>query len=439
MKHSVIITALSLLSGGAVAQTTYKIVDTAQQRFFDNYTSISKPKVGERFYGQDAHHTGNQPNYTDNGDGTITDNVTGLVWQKEFKVISYAEAIELAKNSRLGGYQDWRLPSIKEAYSLIMFSGTDVSSQNMSDVPSGATPFIDTNYFDFAYGANGTRAIDSQMLSTTLSTGASTPRQQFIFGVNLADGRIKSYPIVSRGADKKYMVRLVRGAEYGINNLCDNGDGTISDSATGLMWQKGDSRGGLNWESALNYATLMNQRNYLGHNDWRLPNAKELQSIVEYSRSPNATNSAAIDPIFEISEIRNEAKQIDYPFFWSSTTHRLANGRREGGAAVYVCFGRGLGNMQQGQGQRQGQGQGQQQRQGQGQQQQRQGQQRYQQGNRPQQQTNNAPTNWIDIHGAGAQRSDPKEGDASHYANGRGPQGDAIRIENYVRLVRDIK
>ena len=47
--------------------------------------------------------------------------------------------------------------------------------------------------------------------------------------------------------------------------------------------------------------------------------------------------------------------------------------------------------------------------------------------------------NWIDVHGAGAQRSDPKIGDVSNYPTGHGPQGDAIRIYNYVRLVRDQK
>jgi hypothetical protein len=43
---------------------------------------------------------------------------------------------------------------------------------------------------------------------------------------------------------------------------------------------------------------------------------------------------------------------------------------------------------------------------------------------------------WVDVHGAGAQRSDPKSGDPASYPNGRGPQGDAIRISNYVRVVR---
>lgn len=44
---------------------------------------------------------------------------------------------------------------------------------------------------------------------------------------------------------------------------------------------------------------------------------------------------------------------------------------------------------------------------------------------------------WVDVHGAGAQRSDPKAGDPADYPTGHGPQGDAIRIYNYVRLVRD--
>jgi hypothetical protein len=43
----------------------------------------------------------------------------------------------------------------------------------------------------------------------------------------------------------------------------------------------------------------------------------------------------------------------------------------------------------------------------------------------------------IDVHGAGAQRSDPKAGDPAQYPYGRGPQGDDIRIYNYVRCVRD--
>jgi hypothetical protein len=42
----------------------------------------------------------------------------------------------------------------------------------------------------------------------------------------------------------------------------------------------------------------------------------------------------------------------------------------------------------------------------------------------------------FDVHGAGAQRSDPKAGNPAQYAGGFGPQGDVIRINNFVRCVR---
>ncbi len=44
----------------------------------------------------------------------------------------------------------------------------------------------------------------------------------------------------------------------------------------------------------------------------------------------------------------------------------------------------------------------------------------------------------MDVHGAGSQRSDPKIGNASNYPQGHSPQGDVVRVNNYVRLVRDM-
>jgi hypothetical protein len=75
-----------------------------------------------------------------------------------------------------------------------------------------------------------------------------------------------------------------------------------------------DSDDSLNWEDALVYAEGLA---LAGYNDWRLPNAKELQSIVDYTRSPDSTNSPAIDPLFNCTVITNEAGQIDYPFYWT--------------------------------------------------------------------------------------------------------------------------
>ena len=45
----------------------------------------------------------------------------------------------------------------------------------------------------------------------------------------------------------------------------------------------------------------------------------------------------------------------------------------------------------------------------------------------------------MDVHGAGAQRSDPKSGNSDDFALGRGPQGDVVRIDNFVRCVRSIE
>jgi hypothetical protein len=107
----------------------------------------------------------------------------------------------------------------------------------------------------------------------------------------------------------------------------DNGDGTITDNATGLMWMQADSGEGMDWETALAYAQEMNEANYLGYSDWRLPNVKELQSIVDYDYAPDAQDEAydgpALDPMFSVSEITNEAGNPDYPYFWTSTSARF--------------------------------------------------------------------------------------------------------------------
>ncbi|MGL1903248.1 MAG: DUF1566 domain-containing protein [Fibrobacterales bacterium] len=376
---------------------TYKIVDTGLNTFFDNRSAIDEPSTKEAFYGQDAQHIGHQPSYTDNGDGTITDNVTGLMWQQEFTVMSYNDAIATALSLDLGGHNDWRVPTIKEAYSLMLFSGKDVSGPDDTTVPVGAVPFIDSSYFDFAYGANGTRIIDTQMLTSTIYTGVTMGRDETVFGVNVADGRIKGYPLLRQGQDNEFTVRFVReNTKYGVNAFTDNADGTISDNATGLMWQQADSESGMYWEEALEYAEQKNSEDYLGQSDWRLPNAKELHSIVDYTRSPQETNSAAIDTLFQVSEIIDEGSETNYPFYWSSTTHQ---NMMSSDNAVYFSFGEALGFFES---------------------------------------PATGTTSLLDVHGAGAQRSDPKTGDPADWPEGHGPQGDVIRIYNYVRLVRDM-
>jgi hypothetical protein len=81
--------------GPPVLADTYPIVDTGQVRCYDNSREVKYPEVGEPFFGQDAQYQGNQPSYRDNGDGTITDLVTGLMWQKDpGPKKTFAQAVE---------------------------------------------------------------------------------------------------------------------------------------------------------------------------------------------------------------------------------------------------------------------------------------------------------------------------------------------------------
>ena len=370
------------------------VVDTGQKSCYDTQQEIACPAEGEAFYGQDAHYESQSPAYQDNGDGTITDLNTGLMWQQDpGDKMTYDEAVKKASSFYLAGYSDWRLPTIKELYSLILFSGVDVSSFTSA---AGARPFIDTDYFVFEYGDinAGERIIDSQYISATKYVSTTMNKDETTFGVNFADGRIKGYGLKDpRGrGDKTFYVRYVRGnSSYGMNDFQDNGNGTITDNSTGLMWMQADSGKGMVWEDALGYCEHLE---YAGYSDWRLPNAKELQFIVDYTRSPATTNSAAINLVFKTSSITDEGGKMSYPFYWTSTTH--VNGRTAGNA-VYIAFGEALGWMKS--------------------------------------RTGNNYT-LMDVHGAGAQRSDPKTGHASDYPHGRGPQGDVIRINNYARCVR---
>jgi hypothetical protein len=377
------------------------VVDTGQSRCYDNAGfEIDCPAAGEAYFGQDAQHSGVQPAYHDNGDGTVTDLNTGLMWVKTPDLVNkstWDQAMTGAADCHVGGYSDWRLPTIKELYSLMNFDGWTGLSAGSS------RPYIDTEFFDFEYGqtSNGERFIDAQYCSSTEYVSTTMSGDHTVFGVNFADGRIKGYgTTMPNGSVKHFYVRYVRGNPgYGTNDFVDNGDGTVTDRSTGLMWSQEDSGSGMVWEDALAWVEQKNLESHLGHADWRLPNAKELLSIVDYTRSPDTTSSAAIDPNFNTTPIVNEGGGTDYPFYWSSTTHLEGTTSRKGDYAAYVAFGRALGWMES--------------------------------------PPSSGNYQLLDVHGAGSQRSDPKTGDPDDYPYGHGPQGDIIRIYNFVRLVRD--
>ncbi|GAB5417536.1 MAG: hypothetical protein Crog4KO_08080 [Crocinitomicaceae bacterium] len=395
MKHLFLAAALGACAFSGQAQLTYPIVDTDVEEFYDNSSIISAPAQGQAFYGQDASYNGHQPSYTDNGDGTITDNVTGLMWEKDMGTkISYEAAVTKAQNSTLGGHSDWRIPTIKELVSLTAYTGRCYGDY-------AGDLFIDDSYFNQPLGDTsiGEREIDGQTWSSTFYVGLTMNGDSSIFGMNFVDGRLKGYPKVDPMTQQSNTLyfRMVRGnTSYGINNFQDNGDGTVSDIATGLMWQKADDGNTYDWENALDYAESLT---LAGYSDWRLPNMKELHSIVDYTRSPDVTNSPAIDPVFSCTEITDpEGSTGHYGYYWTGSP--LKDGLNPYASSVYVCFGEAQGQMES--------------------------------------PPNSGNFQLLDVHGAGSVRNDPKTGNPQDYPQYWGPQGDVQYAFNFVRVVRDM-
>jgi Protein of unknown function (DUF1566) len=298
----------------------WPIPDTGQTKCYNQTVEIPCPTPGNPFYGQDGSYNINPPSYTkldNNGialpNSAITwamvkDNVTGLIWENKTddggihdKDNTYTwcdtnsetnggnpgvcggggtptdtEAFIQALNAaKYGGYSNWRVPTVKELRSIVDFSQTN--------------PSIDTTFFP------GTVSSDYWSSST------------YAFYRDLA--WIVQFNDDQFGYENKshsYYVRAVRGEQSGSSNhFVDNGNGTVTDTSTGLMWQKAALSSPLKWEAALKYAEDLS---LAGYDDWRMPTAKELQSMVDYSKW-----NPAIDETFFPGTLSNH--------YWSSTTY----------------------------------------------------------------------------------------------------------------------
>lgn len=252
-------------------------------------TSLYLPDTGQtasytNTKGEDSDFDFHAPSYKDNGDGTITDNVTGLMWQKnDGGEMIYANAFTYCKSITLGGFSDWRLPTAHELFGLNSYDNVN--------------PALNTTIFTKTtaeyWWTSDTRADDANS----------------VWVVN-AGGGVGAHPkseTLSAGGSKRFHTRAVRvpvAVSLPSVHFKDNGDNTVTDNYTGLVWQKTQSPNTLTWEEALNYATSLS---LAGKSDWRVPNVKELQSL---------NDEKLLRPSFNKSFFPNMISGN----FWSSTT-----------------------------------------------------------------------------------------------------------------------
>jgi cytochrome c553 len=242
-------------------------------------------------FGEDSDYPRHPLSYTISESGKVTlDNNTKLMWERDSREdwIGAFEAQDYCEDLVLDGYDDWRLPLMKELVSIADYGNY--------------RPSIDMDAFlNMPSGSSGIWAFP-----------AIADHKEHVWHVGFPDGHIMGQHIYS-----VKMVRCVRadgGAAFHANAFTDNGDGTITDEVTGLMWQQQIDYELRPWLGAIEYCEGLE---LAGHDDWRLPNVKEGVSLVDYNRF-----APTIDEAF----FPNTPSER---FFWLSTSDALKNAQEQ--------------------------------------------------------------------------------------------------------------
>lgn len=210
--------------------------------------------------GEDNDFNIHVPFYINHGNGTATDTVTGLMWQTgDGGEMTVENAAVYCDTLTLGGYNNWRLPSVHEAYSIF-------NHQNNN-------PAVDVTVFAKTgaeyWWTSQKQANDASKVWCTNGGGGA--------------GNHPKTETISAGGTKKFHVRAVRDitTPVSVEHYTIASPATVIDNLTGLMWRRQFLPDTLTWESALMYADTATTA---GFADWRLPNVKEIQSIADVSR-----------------------------------------------------------------------------------------------------------------------------------------------------------
>jgi len=286
------------------------------------------------------------PRFTDHGNGTVTDNLTGLMWTKDYKspgplvcvpdtnklwqgALEYAACLNI--NNYLG-YRDWRVPNIRELGTLGDMSQTELA------LPAG-NPF--SNIMLNKFWSSTTLATDTAIAfyvdlysgSIDRDDGYKNGSGAFVWPVRSGQsGEFGTLPIPQTGQTFSYATgddgALMRGVSWPNPRFVDNVNGTVSDNLTGLTWLRNanctETVGGivrttgvLSWLNALNWSNNL-ANNYCEltdgsePGDWHLPNRNEIGSLIDYSNATPALPTG--QPFINIKDS-----------YWSSTTFVPAN------------------------------------------------------------------------------------------------------------------
>lgn len=260
------------LQSQSIKKVLDKLPDTGQSK---SYTDT---------LGEDSDYTINAPELIDNLDGTITDKITGLMWQKvDGGEMTHSSALQYADSLTLGSFTDWRLPIAFEIYSI----------QNLQV----NNPALNTTYF--------TKSNAEYWWTSDLQVNDNS--RVWVSNAGGGIGNHLKSETISAGGTKRYHARAVRNIKENISlqkrfEVID--DDVVVDSLTGLMWQRKISNNPMTWENALAFSEQLSLGNY---NDWRLPNIKELHSIHMVKEFMPCLDRIA----FPLADIRK---------LWSSTT-----------------------------------------------------------------------------------------------------------------------
>ncbi len=218
-----------------------------------------------------------QVRFVDNGDGTVTDKRKNLMWMKDDtwvelgRLVSWWEGHEILqkKNAeKFGGHSDWRFPNAHEAKELFdaELSNTDMQKNEIHIDPVFTSGCGHTTWTAETRGAKAAMGFDFR-----------SDYEYWLAKENIG------FPSSVR------LVRLVtkKGRLSNEQRFVDHKNGTISDLETGLMWKASDSYLDMDkwvsWQEAKVFASVINQEQFAGYNDWRLPTRKEAASIHDLS------------------------------------------------------------------------------------------------------------------------------------------------------------